>query len=245
LAPALHHAVAQRPAVNCNKRPIARLRTAAATVLCLLLLQALAIARCAPPPDPASCKTVRFSDVGWTDVTATTAITAQLLRSIGYSATITVLSVPVTFASIKNNDIDVFLGNWMPAQEADRSRYVEEGSVVVVGPNLTGAKYTLAVPAYTYAAGLHDFKDIKEFAPQLNDSIYGIEPGNDGNRLVLKMLKENMFGLKRIQIDRIERAGHVGAGRACLPRPSAGGVPGMGAASHESALRPEVFERRR
>ena len=138
---------------------------------------------------------MRFSDVGWTDVTATTAITAQLLRSIGYSATITVLSVPVTFASIKNNDIDVFLGNWMPAQEADRSRYVDEGSVVIVGPNLTGAKYTLAVPAYTYAAGLHDFKDIKEFAPQLKDSIYGIEPGNDGNRLVLKMLKENMFGL--------------------------------------------------
>jgi glycine betaine/proline transport system substrate-binding protein len=138
---------------------------------------------------------VRFSDVGWTDVTATTAITAQLLRSIGYSPTITVLSVPVTFASIKNNDIDVFLGNWMPAQEADRARYVEEGSVVVVGPNLTGAKYTLAVPAYTYDAGLHDFKDIKNFAPQLNNSIYGIEPGNDGNRLVLKMLKDDLFGL--------------------------------------------------
>jgi glycine betaine/proline transport system substrate-binding protein len=145
--------------------------------------------------DPASCKTVRFSDVGWTDVTATTAITAQLLRSIGYSPTVTVLSVPVTFASIKNNDIDVFLGNWMPAQEADRARYVEEGSVVVVGPNLTGAKYTLAVPAYTYDAGLHDFKDIKNFAPQLNNSIYGIEPGNDGNRLVLKMLKDDLFGL--------------------------------------------------
>jgi glycine betaine/proline transport system substrate-binding protein len=145
--------------------------------------------------DPAACKTVRFSDVGWTDVTATTAITAQLLRSIGYAPTITVLSVPVTFASLKNNDIDVFLGNWMPAQEADRSRYVEEGSVVVVGPNLTGAKYTLAVPSYTYAAGLHDFKDIKNFAAPLNRSIYGIEPGNDGNRLVLKMLQDNLFGL--------------------------------------------------
>jgi len=143
---------------------------------------------------------VRFSDVGWTDVTATTAITAQLLRSIGYSATITVLSVPVTFASIKNNDIDVFLGNWMPAQEADRSRYVDEGSVAIIGPNLTGAKYTLAVPAYTYAAGLHDFKDIKEFAPQLKDSIYGIEPGNDGNRLVLRMLKEDLFGLSGFKL---------------------------------------------
>jgi glycine betaine/proline transport system substrate-binding protein len=151
-------------------------------------------------PDPAQCRNVRFSDVGWTDVTSTTAITAQLLRTIGYSPSITVLSVPVTFASIKNNDIDVFLGNWMPMQEADISRFVSDGSVVVVGPNLTGAKYTLAVPAYTEAAGLRDFKDIKNFAPQLKSTIYGIEPGNDGNRLVLKMLKEDLFGLGGFQL---------------------------------------------
>jgi glycine betaine/proline transport system substrate-binding protein len=145
--------------------------------------------------DPLSCQTVRFSDVGWTDVTATTALAAQLLRSIGYSPTVTVLSVPVTFASLQNKDIDVFLGNWMPAQEADRARYVEDGSIVVIGANLTGAKYTLAVPAYTHAAGLQDFKDIQRFASELNDSIYGIEPGNDGNRHVLEMLKQNQFGL--------------------------------------------------
>jgi glycine betaine/proline transport system substrate-binding protein len=155
----------------------------------------LAAAPVAGTRDPLSCQTVRFSDVGWTDVTATTALVAQLLRSIGYAPTITVLSVPVTFASVQNKDIDVFLGNWMPAQEADRGHYVEDGSVVVIGANLTGAKYTLAVPAYTYAAGLHDFSDIQRFAPALSDSIYGIEPGNDGNRHVLEMLKQNQFGL--------------------------------------------------
>jgi len=154
-----------------------------------------AVAPVAGKRDPVTCQTVRFSDVGWTDVTATTALVTQLLRSIGYSPTVTVLSVPVTFASVQNNDIDVFLGNWMPAQEADRARYVEDGSVVVIGPNLTGAKYTLAVPAYAYAAGLRDFKDIQRFAPALNESIYGIEPGNDGNRHVLEMLKQSQFGL--------------------------------------------------
>jgi glycine betaine/proline transport system substrate-binding protein len=145
--------------------------------------------------EPASCQTVRFSDVGWTDVTATTALVSQLLRTLGYSPSITVLSVPVTFASLHNNDIDVFLGNWMPAQEADRVRYVNDGSVEVIGANLTGAKYTLAVPDYTYAAGLQDFKDIQRFSKALNNSIYGIEPGNDGNRHVLEMLKQNQFGL--------------------------------------------------
>jgi len=150
--------------------------------------------------DPPSCQTVRFSDVGWTDVTSTTALIAQLLRSIGYSPTVTVLSVPVTFASLQNNDLDVFLGNWMPAQAGDRGHFVEDGTVVVIGANLTGAKYTLAVPAYTYAAGLKDFKDIQRFGPELNDSIYGIEPGNDGNRHVLDMLKQSQFGLGNFKL---------------------------------------------
>ena len=150
--------------------------------------------------EPASCQAVRFSDVGWTDVTATTALTAQLLRSIGYSPTITVLSVPVTFASLQNKDIDVFLGNWMPAQEADRARYLNDGSLVVIGANLQGAKYSLAVPAYTHAAGLKDFNDIQHFAAALGNSIYGIEPGNDGNRHVLEMLKQNQFGLAAFKL---------------------------------------------
>jgi glycine betaine/proline transport system substrate-binding protein len=165
-------------------------------VLALLLMtQGARAAVVSATGEPVTCQIVRFSDVGWTDVTATTALATHLLRTIGYSPTITVLSVPVTFASLHNNDLDVFLGNWMPAQEADRSRYVNDGSVEVIGANLTGAKYSLAVPAYTYAAGLQDFKDIQRFAPALNDSIYGIEPGNDGNRHVLEMLKQNQFGL--------------------------------------------------
>jgi glycine betaine/proline transport system substrate-binding protein len=145
--------------------------------------------------EPPSCRAVRFSDVGWTDVTSTTALTAELLRKIGYTPSITVLSVPVTFASLKNKDIDVFLGNWMPAQVADRAPYDADGSITVVGANLFGAKYTLAVPAYFYAQGLKDFSDIHRFADALKHSIYGIEPGNDGNRLVLKMLKDNQYGL--------------------------------------------------
>jgi glycine betaine/proline transport system substrate-binding protein len=145
--------------------------------------------------EPASCKVIRLSDIGWTDVTATTALFSSLVRGLGYDAQVTVLSVPVTYASMKNKDIDVFLGNWMPSMEGDRKAYLADGSVEVVGASLTGAKYTLAVPAYTYESGLHDFADIRRFAPQLKNSIYGIEPGNDGNRLVLGMIKQNQFAL--------------------------------------------------
>jgi glycine betaine/proline transport system substrate-binding protein len=145
--------------------------------------------------EPAACATVRLSDIGWTDVTATTAVFSTLLRRLGYHPTVTVLSVPVTFASIKHNDIDVFLGNWMPAMEGDRAKYIADGSVEVVRTNLTGAKYTLAVPAYTFDAGLKTFQDIERFAPQLKSTIYGIEPGNDGNRLLMGMFEKNLYGL--------------------------------------------------
>ena len=145
--------------------------------------------------EPESCRTVRFSDIGWTDVTATTGLASHLVRLLGYEPKVTVLSVPVTFASIKNADIDVFLGNWMPAQAADLRPYQEDGSVEVVGANLEGAKYTLAVPAYLHEAGLRDFGDIRRFADELEHQIYGIEPGNDGNRLVLDMIKSNEHGL--------------------------------------------------
>lgn len=162
-------------------------------LLGIVLLHAPAPA--AATTEPASCRDVRLPDIGWTDVTATTALTAVLLEQRGYRPQITVLSVPVAYASMKHGDIDVFMGNWMPTQEADRKPYLDDGSVEVLGPNLSGAKYSLAVPAYAYEAGLRDFADIGKFAAALDHSIYGIEAGNDGNRLVLGMIHGNTFGL--------------------------------------------------
>ena len=160
--------------------------------LCALMLSASASAQAA---EPAACRTVRLSDIGWTDVAATTAVTSLMLERLGYQPMVTVLSVPVTFAAMKNKDVDVFLGNWMPAMSQDRAPFLADKSVEVVRMNLDGAKYTLAVPDYTFKAGLHDFADIKTFAGPLNRTIYGIEPGNDGNRQVLNLIKTNTNGL--------------------------------------------------
>ncbi|MBD1544640.1 choline ABC transporter substrate-binding protein [Roseibium aggregatum] len=150
--------------------------------------------------EPDSCKTVRFSDVGWTDITATTAATTTVLKALGYDTDIKILSVPVTYVSLKNKDIDVFLGNWMPTMEGDIAPYREDGSVETVGVNLEGAKYTLAVPKYTYDKGLKSFADIAKFKDSLDGKIYGIEPGNDGNRLIIGMIDEDAFGLKGFEV---------------------------------------------
>ena len=147
-----------------------------------------------------SCKTVRFSDVGWTDITATTAATSVVLKALGYEPDVKVLSVPVTYISMKNKDIDVFLGNWMPSMEGDLKPYREDGSVEVLGANLEGAKYTLAVTKATFDAGLKSFADIAKFKDKLDGKIYGIEPGNDGNRLIQDMIDKDMFGLKGFEV---------------------------------------------
>ena len=145
--------------------------------------------------EPESCKAVRFSDVGWTDITATTALTSVVLEGLGYQTSAEILSVPVTYQSLKNGDIDVFLGNWMPTMEGDIAPFKADGSVETVRANLEGAKYTLAVPKYLADQGLKDYADIAKFKDQLKGQIYGIEPGNDGNRLIQKMIDEDKFGL--------------------------------------------------
>jgi len=157
--------------------------------------------------EPESCKTVTFSDVGWTDITSTTATASVILSALGYTPEVQVLSVPVTYASLKNGDIDVFLGNWMPTMEGDIAPYREDGSVETIVTNLEGAKYTLAVPAYTFEAGLKTFADIARFEDKLEGKIYGIEPGNDGNRLILDMISANQFDLSGFELVESSEAG--------------------------------------
>ena len=162
----------------------------------LLAATAMLAATQAMANDAASCSPVRFSDVGWTDITATTAATTEVLKALGYQTDIKVLSVPVTYASLSKKDIDVFLGNWMPSMAADIQPYLDDKSVENVRANLEGAKYTLATNAEGAALGIKDFADIAPHKGELDGKIYGIEPGNDGNRLILDMIEKDAFGLK-------------------------------------------------
>lgn len=146
------------------------------------------------------CGEVTFSDVGWTDITATTAATTVVLDALGYETDIKVLSVPVTYTSMAEGDIDVFLGNWMPTMEADIAPYREAGTVDTVRANLEGAKYTLAVNKAAADLGIADFGDIAAHKDALEGKIYGIEPGNDGNRLIMDMIEGDAFGLTGFEV---------------------------------------------
>ncbi|MEP9373901.1 choline ABC transporter substrate-binding protein [Mesorhizobium sp. KR1-2] len=157
--------------------------------------------------DPASCKTVRLSDVGWTDIQATTGVASVLLTALGYEPQVIQLSVPVTYASLKNNDLDVFLGNWMPSMTNDIKDYAAEGSVETISENLSGAGYGIVVPTYVAEAGVKTLTDLGKFKDKFGGKIYGIEAGNDGNRIILDMIKNPADNLEGFELVESSEAG--------------------------------------
>lgn len=171
--------------------------------------------------EPAACKTVRLSDVGWTDITATTALTSTVLDALGYDPEVQVLSVPVTFSALSTDDLDVFLGYWHPSMEADLKPYADSGTVDTIRTNLTGAKYTLVTNKAGADAGITDFAAIAAHKDALDGKIYGIEPGNDGNRLLLDMIAQDKFGLGTFELVESSEQGML----AQVARADAAGEP--------------------
>ncbi|WP_304618445.1 choline ABC transporter substrate-binding protein [Paracoccus sediminilitoris] len=158
------------------------------------------VAGTAAAAEPESCSQIVFSDVGWSDITATTALASTVLQALGYETETRILSVPVTYTAMATDDVDVFLGNWMPTMEADIAPYRDEGTVDTVRTNLTGAKYTLATNKAGADLGIDDFSKIAEHKDALEGKIYGIEPGNDGNRLLLEMVAGDQFGMGTFEV---------------------------------------------
>lgn len=59
-------------------------------------LAALLVAPAGLAADGDACKAVRFSDVGWTDITANTALASRVLEGLVYEPSEVVLVVSVT-----------------------------------------------------------------------------------------------------------------------------------------------------
>lgn len=151
--------------------------------------------------------TVDFAEVQWTDINSTTAATRTVLEAMGYETTSKMVAVPIAFQSLSSGDIDVFLGDWEPSMSAITEPLFEEGEIINYHTNLTGAKYTLAVPQYVADAGVTNFADIAEHGEKFEYKIFGIEPGNDGNQLIQEMIDTDAFGLGEFELVESSEAG--------------------------------------
>ncbi|WP_244851140.1 choline ABC transporter substrate-binding protein [Caballeronia sp. SL2Y3] len=173
-----------------------------------LLVASACAAHVAYANDDATCRTVRFVDIGWTDITSTTALASVLFEGLGYTPRTTVASVPISLAGLKNKQIDVSLGYWWPVQEKAVQPFLDAKSIdKIEPPNLSGAKATLAVPSYAYDAGIKSFADIAKHKDELDGTIYGIEPGSSANAKIQKMIDTNQFGLGGFKLVQSSEAG--------------------------------------
>ena len=153
------------------------------------------LAGAASAADPASCNTVRMADPGWTDITSTNAIAGVLLEGLGHEQAVQLIGVPIAFRSLQNGDIDVFLGNWMPAQTAMVEPLLADRSAVLLTDNLSGLRFTLAVPSYVAEAGVKSVTDLAGHGDRFDRKLYTIEPGSAVNENINRMLDDGAFGL--------------------------------------------------
>ncbi|KAF1027655.1 MAG: Glycine betaine/carnitine transport binding protein GbuC [Pseudomonas sp.] len=142
-----------------------------------------------------SCETVKMADPGWSDIAATNAITGFLLTGMGYTPKVDTLAVPIIIGGLKDGQVDVFLGNWMPAQQGFYDKFVANGEVVQLAKNLDGTEFTLAVPDYVWDAGVHTFADLNTFAEKFGKKLYGIGSGAPANLSLQDIIKKNDFDL--------------------------------------------------
>ena len=127
--------------------------------------------------EPEACRVVRMADPGWTDIGATNALSGIVLEALGYEQKVLPLSVPISYAGLQKGQVDVFLGNWMPAQKPLVTPLLQAGAIETLRANLSGAKFTLAVPDYVARAGVRTFSDLAKHADKFDRKIYGIESG--------------------------------------------------------------------
>ncbi len=158
----------------------------------LSALALLCLGTTAASADADACRKIRIADLGWTDIRLTDATAELILGALGYQSEEKLLGLGVTYTALQEGDMDVFQGNWRPVQDSQFPEYFENGWVIDLGENLTGAKFTLAVPSYVAAQGITTFEQVAAAREAFGGKIYGIEPGS--NTQLVEMLAAERYG---------------------------------------------------
>jgi len=154
-------------------------------------------------PVQAEQKQVKFGSVNWPGVTVKTHVVSELASALGYQTQINQLQVPATFKALAMGQLDVFMGTWLPTQKNYVDPYLEDDKMVLLTENLSDTKYKNAVPKYVWDAGVHSMEDLNkpEFQKKFDRNgdgtpeFYGIEPGNDGNKVIIDAINNDTYSL--------------------------------------------------
>ncbi|WP_018249869.1 ABC transporter substrate-binding protein [Orenia marismortui] len=139
---------------------------------------------------------VSFGYVNWPGVTVKTEVAKEVLESLGYEVETSSLGEQVIFKSMENDELDAFLGNWMPSMKNTFEPYQKKGVIENVRLNLDQALYKTAVPKYVWEAGVKSMADLNKYADKFDHQIIGLEAGNAGNIIIKNAIDNNTYQLK-------------------------------------------------
>ncbi|MBK1692052.1 ABC transporter substrate-binding protein [Ectothiorhodospira mobilis] len=164
-----------------------------------LSLAGLVLLSAAPAALSSEPARVRFSAPPWPGVTVKTALASLLLETLGYDPRLQELSSNITYKAMLQNDLDVFMAAWLPAQQGMYEASFGEGKqrLLDLGNNVDGARLGFAVPAYVFDAGLQSAEDLDDprFADRLDRTIYSIEIGSGMSDTLNAAVENDTYGL--------------------------------------------------
>ncbi len=141
-------------------------------------------------------ETVNFGTVDWPEAVAKTNVASTIVDALGYQTEVQELGVPTVFQGLDTGDLDVFVEAWFPTMQTN---FDEVQDVESVTTNLEEATFSVAVNQEACEAGVTSHEDLAEFADRFEEggtpTIYGLEPGNDGNQVVLDMIENDQYDL--------------------------------------------------
>jgi len=78
--------------------------------------------------------------------------------------------------------------------EIEASAFIS--AVYINGFDLDETTYKIAVPEFVWNAGVKSLADLNKHADKFNHVIVGIEPGNEGNQIMIDAIENNTYNLK-------------------------------------------------
>lgn len=155
--------------------------------------------------------TIRFGYVEWPGVTVKTHVVKTITEYLGYDTEMVSGMKPTILRGLDIEDIDVFLGLWLPQMENDFAQYREKESIDIVRVNLEEVVWRTAVPEYVWEAGVKSHEDLAEHSDKFDSKWYGLEPGSSGNTIMQEAIENNVYNLEDWEVVTSSAAGMMTA----------------------------------
>lgn len=144
----------------------------------------------------AATPAMNISTPPWPGAEVKAEIVSQIFNALGYQADVSNISAPMGIKAVASGDSDMVLDVWVPSEKGTLDSAMKSGNIIIAGTNLKDALYGIVVPDYVWNAGVHSIGDLHKYPDKFGRTVYGIDPGSDGNLIVKKAIDDGTYDLK-------------------------------------------------